>query len=114
MGRNALDQVTPQMLDSWGKFITKVGAWVVLGGYLVVQLTGEVKSNTRDALQVLRGHEQTTHQLVATQSVIAETVRRQANISAQQCVNLSAGDDAKIDRCFAALNGETPSKPSKP
>lgn len=99
--------LTPQIVDSWGKFIVKVGAWAVLAFYLASALVGDVRSSATESLRLLQSHVGATESLTRQQDTIIDLLRLQTNVMTQNCVN-TAEDRVDRDRCFAALNGGDP------
>ena len=99
--------VTPQMVDSWAKFITKVGAWTALAGYLAYVLVGEIRADVKETTDMLRNHTGITEVMVDQQGVVIELLRRQMNVLTQDCVN-GAETVQRRDRCFDVLNGAQP------
>jgi hypothetical protein len=100
--------VSPHMVDSWAKFVTKVGAWTALAAYLAYVLVGEIRADTKAANDMLRGQVDVTQSIMQQQGVVIELLRRQTNIMTQDCVNNAANDRNDRNRCFDVLNGADP------
>lgn len=95
------------MIDSWAKFITKIGAWTVLAGYLLHAIVGDVRSSLYETKEMLNHHTSVTDVMVSQQSTVIDLLRRQMNVMTQDCVNGAETRDGR-DRCFDVLNGAQP------
>ncbi len=82
--------------ESWAKTITKIGAWTVLAGWLVIQLGGEIKDAVISTQRNMEAHVQAT-------APLAPTLQAILNVQVQQCVNLAGTNQARKDACFAAV-----------
>lgn len=89
--------------DSWLKLAAKFGGYAVISGYLIYQLTGDIKTNTAVAMANTAAAVALIQQHVTDTSAIRNLLTVISNLELQNCLN-DAGDRRQArDACFAAV-----------
>lgn len=101
--------------DKINKFLWKAGVGTVATAVLLWVLIARYGGDSRQSLDIMRGHVTDTQTVILKQSEISNRLaelngimRIQSNLLAQSCSNLAGASEEKRDRCFDVLNGRAP------